>query len=739
MTVRPRSPSDAFLSPSEMAQEKDSLQGGFNTSQDPAPLKKIKSVFTESLETRELNALQQDPLLEKPLKKDRDYILMNNPDISLRKIRHIITERWLRVIYQEPNNGVLLFNYGRMHPLLTEDHARGKGLNGKTSISTLLNEMDPSHQYTYMNQEELFHEAAKRDFQGKCIYQRLAREYQYTNYTTLGKYEYLAGGHLGTLNTDFAIKNFLKLIELYPNDDRNYALLAKLINHILMISQKMDSCNRRALHKEIVFPPSMNTAEDLCLKALEINPLNDEAYVGLGLSTRKRDTRSDQECYMKALHLNPYNLEAAILLSGAVLDDAKTVTFADGKIIKVRTLIENAFEYAPHQLAGIPHWYHMEDLLYTDLNQNRSSVIFRKLIASPSIEKQIKRNMLQSLMNSYDHSYGLEFGDAFANILFLLSQTPLADPDKDQELIEYYFNPHFDEDITAAHMLSLKVEFLKAHFPHDQKRLKQLIPLCINVIDEENEHCEILYYSLATLISPNKTVEIQGKTLTQQELYKEAAYSVYNQFYDTNNEQYTFDTAAKILGHYAMTLEDENNEENQDQYHYKSFTLEDNPPLTKKNIFLKALSVGHYSAWPYFYLGKAFKNPLEIEGKAFNSSKELFLTALDIDPYHAESYYQLGNQLSSEEDVTLLDGTVLKCQQLYTRSIQLGVQDPDAYFQAAKIMKKNQGVILFDDFTYLSKIDLLFRAFSMNETSSYYLKQIALHFQNTKGERCISE
>ncbi|CAM0116732.1 hypothetical protein [Rhabdochlamydiaceae symbiont of Dictyostelium giganteum] len=738
MTIRPRSPSDAYLSTPEMAQEKDFLEKPLDASQDRVLLKKIKTASTEALETIELHALQKDPHVEESLKKDRDYVLMNNPDIPLRKIRHIITERWIKAITQEPNNGVLLFNYGRMHPLLTEDHARGKGLNGRGCIRELLEDIDLSHQYVCMDQEELFHEAAKRDFQGKCIYQRLAKEYQYTDYTTLGKYEYLAGGYPGTLNTSFARKNFLKLIELYPNDDRNYALLGKLINHILMISERMDHCNRRALHKEIVFPPSMNTAEDLCLKALEINPLNDEAYVGLGLFNHEKSKEKAREFYLKALQLNPHNLEAAILLSEVVLDEARTVTFADGKIINIRTLIENAFEYAPHQLAGVPYWHGMRDFLSTDLEEDCSSVIFRKFIASSSVEKQIKRNMLQSLMDFYDHSYGLEFEDEFANILFFLSKTPLANPDKDQKLIEYYFAPPYDDEETAIAMLFIRIDFLKTHFPYDQERLKELIPLCIKAICSQNSNFKIIYYFLATLISPNETVEIQGKKFTQEELYKEAAYGVYHDVSCTSNNQYSFDTAAKILGHYAMTLEDENSKEKQDHYNYKSFSLEDIPPLTKKNIFLKALSVGHYSAWPYFYLGKAFKKPIEVEGKRFNSAKELFLTALDIDPYHAESYHQLGNAVSSEEDVTLLDGTRLKCEQLYTRSIQLGVQDPDAYFQAAKIMKKNQGVILFDDFTYLSKIDLLFRAFSMNETSSYYLKHIALYFQNIKEKKCAS-
>ncbi|MGR3912615.1 MAG: tetratricopeptide repeat protein [Candidatus Rhabdochlamydia sp.] len=732
MTIRPRSPSDASISPSEIAQGKDSLEGGLDASQDSILLKKIKSISTEALEIRELNALQHDPHIEESLTKDRDHTLMNNSDISLSKIRHIITERWIKSIYQEPNNGVLLFNYGRMHPLLTEDHAKGRGLNGRGCINELLEDIDLSHQYVCMHQEDLFHEAAKRDFQGKCIYQRLAKEYQYTNYTTLGKYEYLAGGYPGTLNTSFARKNFLKLIELYPNDDRNYALLGKLINHILMISERMDHRNRREVYNEIVFPLHMNRVEDLYLKAVRINPLNDEAYLGLGLLNHEQSKEKAKEFYLKALQLNPHNLEAAILLSEVVLDEARTVTFADGKSIKIRTLIENAFEYAPHQLAGVPYWYDMRDFLYTDLNEDCSPVIFRKFIASSSVEKHIKRNTLQSLMNSYDHSYGLEFEDAFANILFFLSQTPLADRDKDQKLIEYYFAPPFDDGEPAIAMLFMRIDSLKTHFPYDQERLKKLIPLCIKAICSQNSNFKIIYYFLATLISPNETVEIQGKKFTQEELYKEAAYGVYHDVSYTSNDHYTFDTAAKILGHYAMTLEDENNEEKQDHYNYKSFTLEDNPSFTKQNVYLKALSVGHYSAWPYFYLGKTLKKPLEVEGKWFNSSQELFLTALDIDPYHAESYHQLGNLLSLEEDITLLDGTVLSCQQMYTRSIQLGVQDPDAYFQAAKIMKKNQGVILFDDFTYLSKIDLLFRAFSMNETSSYYLKQIALYFQNTK-------
>ncbi|MGR3912613.1 MAG: hypothetical protein QRY71_04835 [Candidatus Rhabdochlamydia sp.] len=721
MTIRPRSPSDAYLSTPEMAQEKDFLEKPLDASQDRVLLKKIKTASTEALETNELHVLQKDPHVEESLKKDRDYVLMNNPDIPLRKIRHIITERWVKAITEEPNNGVLLFNYGRMQPLLTEDHARGKGLNGRASIHELLKDSDLSHQYVSMHQEELFHEAVKRDFQGKCIYQYLAREYQFPNYIALGKYNVLGGGHPGGFNADPAINNLLKLIELYPNDDRNYTLLGKLIDYIWISSQNTDSYDEEEFD-EILFPPNMKNPEDLYLKALELNPLNDEAYVGLGFSNEEKA----QEFYLKALQLNPHNLEAAILLS----DIVQTVTFSDGRIVNISKVIEDAAEHAPHYLATSPHWYHLRSLFSPGSTKDCLSIILKKFIASPSIEKHIKRNTLQSLMNSYDHSYGLEFSDQITNLLLLLSKMPLADPDKDRKLMEDYMHLAHEHEETNFNLISLFADFLKTHFPYDQLSLKDFIPSFIDLINENYGDSNMAYYYLAMLLSPHETVEVKGKTFTQQELYEEVAYQVYNMKHSTCPEQYTFDLHAKILGHYAMTLEDENNEENQDQYNYKSFTLEDNPPFTKKNIYLKALAIGCSSPWPYFYLGKTFKRPVEIEGKVFNSSKELFLTALDIDSYHAESYHQLGNQLSSDERITLLDGTLLSCQQIYIRSVQLGAQDPDAYFQTAKSFKKNQAVILLDDVTYLSKIDLLFRAFSMNETSSYYLKQIALYFQN---------
>ncbi|MGR3912612.1 MAG: hypothetical protein QRY71_04830 [Candidatus Rhabdochlamydia sp.] len=739
MTIRPRSLNDEYFPTPGVTPEKDFLEKPLDASQDRVLLKKIKTASTEALETNELHVLQKDPHVEESLKKDRDYVLMNNPDIPLRKIRHIITERWIKAITEEPNNGVLLFNYGRMQPLLTEDHALGRGLNGRACIRELLEDSDLSHQYVCMSQDELFHEAAQRDFQGKCIYQRLAKEYQFTNYTTLGRYEYLVGGHLGTLSTASARKNLLKLIELYPNDDRNYALLGKLINYISIISRKMDRYEE-GVGNEIVFPPHMKTAEDLSLKALEVNPLNDEAYVGLGLfhyeksrPTYGQSRQKAKEFYLKALHLNPYNLEAAILLSEFLSDEAKTVTFSDGRIVSIGKMIEDAIEHAPYSLAIMPHWDQVIFLSSLDSEKNHLSIVLRKFLASPSVEKQIKRDTLQFLIDSHDYSYGLEFSGSIANLLSFLIKTPLADPDKDRKLIEDYIAIAEDE-VIPFHMISLFAEFLKIHFPYDQTSLKNLIPSFIDVIKEDYEGSNMAYYYLA-MLSPHETITIKGKTFTQQELYKEAAYKVYNREYSTDQEQYTLDTAAKILGHYAMALEDENSEEQRDQYNYKSFTLEDNPPFTKKNIILKTLSAGHSSPWPYFYLGKDFKKPIEIEGKAFNSSKELFLTALDIDPYHAESYHQLSNQLSSEESITLLDGTVLSCQQLYIRSVQLGAQDPDAYFQAAKSLKKNQAVILLDGFTYLSKIDLLFRAFSMNETSSYYLKQIALYFQNTTSTK----
>ncbi|MGR3912154.1 MAG: hypothetical protein QRY71_02445 [Candidatus Rhabdochlamydia sp.] len=778
MTIRLRSSSCEHPSYPEIITGQNTLESSVDSSLAQASLKKMRCVLTEALHIGESKSLQRESQLKDPLKKDRDYTLMNNPDILLRKIRHIITERWIRAIYHEPDNGVLLFNYGRMYPLLIEDHAKGRGLNGRKSIRELLSDIDLFHGYVCMNQEELFHEAAKRDFQGRCIYQRLALEYQFIDYTTLRKDRKRDDGPVywmkGTLSTSAARKNFLKLIDLYPNNDRYYGLLGKLMRYRSILSCERDPSQGED-EDEFLLPQNIKTEKDLYLKALELNPLNDEAYVGLGLLHQEKSTEDDrkkaQELYLKALHLNPHNLEAAILLSKGLTTvnllnhhrgEMGAVTFLDGSRVEMRTVIENAFDHAPYYLAIIPHWREIINLFSIELEKNPLSILLKKFTSSSLIEKHIKRNTLKFLINSCDGSGAENECMIIANLLFFLSRPHLVDVDKDLKLMQYYSKlTRFNDDYDYYYH-SIIADFYKAYFPHDQNYKKNIVNDLIRLADREYIISYVGLYHLATLISPHENIQFRLRLLGQQQLYLEAALKEYDfsdKSYTPYRTQYACDLGAKILGSYALTLEanqkgirldgydsDEDEgeedvesvEETKYQYNYKSFDYENALRFNKKNIYLKALKIGYASPWPYFYLGKEFEKPLAIEGKEFHSPQELFLTALDLDEYHAESYQQLGDRLSSEESITLLNGTTLSCQQLYRRAIQLGIQEADVYFQAAKMMKKNQAILLFDGFTYLSKIDLLFKAFSMDVTSSYYLHQIALYFKYHTSEKCIA-
>ncbi|MGR3911930.1 MAG: hypothetical protein QRY71_01295 [Candidatus Rhabdochlamydia sp.] len=541
------------------------------------------------------------------------------------------------------------------------------------------------------------------------------------------------------------VDNFLRLIELYPNDDMNYALLGKTIRYYSMLNKQLEYPQEEDwIEEKILSLPGIKQEEDLYHKALLLNPHNDEAYVGLGLIHVARDEFKETNLFFKAFQLNPKNLEAAVLHLNEIdkflhprnhqtnRTQDEIIKFPADNGIAMCKAIENTIQSAPHYLATAPHWYEWGNLSSIDESKNYFSVILKKFINS-SLEKHVKRHALKSFINAQDHIFYSENEEQVANLLFFLSKTHLVSPKEDFFWIEYFCEKNFGFHLNSIHVVSIWAEFLKAHFPHDETSLKKLISHFMATINESGTHSEMAYYYLATLISSDETLEIRGEKLTQLELYQRAASYVYNTSFYPHDKYYTLDRAAHILGHYAQILEEDEKKEDLGQYNFEPFEWESASSMTKKNIYLKALSIGHESAWPYFYLGKAFQNPIEIRGKRFSSSKELFLTALDVGPYHAEAYYHLGNLLSQEESITLLNGTTLTRQQLYTKAIQLGVDEAHAYYQAANMMKEGQAILLFNGVTYLSKIDLLFKAFSMKMESCYYLNQIALHFKKQKS------
>ncbi|MGR3911695.1 MAG: hypothetical protein QRY71_00075 [Candidatus Rhabdochlamydia sp.] len=748
MTIRSRSSSHENLLLSEGSKENPSLENALHASS----VKKIKSASIEAFQTGEENISQGSALVQ----KDRDYALMNDPDTLIIKIRHITTERWIKAIDDEPNNGILVFNYGRMHPFLTRDYGKERDLNYQDCIYELLNRSDTLHRYVCMEQEEIFKEAAKRDFQGKCIYKQLAKEYQFINYTVLEEFTY-PNGYQGTLSVTKEVDNFLKLIELYPNDDMNYALLGKVVRYYLMLNERLEDPGEKDwVEKKVFSLPGINKEEDLYLKALELNPYNDEAYVGLGLIKIARHHREVTDLFLKAFQMNPSNLEAAILhldevekfsihrdernrflsrRGGEQSVQDETIQFSDDTITTTCIAIEKAISSAAHYLVTAPHWDSWYRLETIDKSKKYLSIILKNFIVS-SLEKHIKRQALQCFMYAQECSYDSQNIKKIANILLLISRTHLVDPDEDLRWIRYFCYDFAECYPVSIHMASAFAEFLKAHFPHDEIHVKKLISSFTEIINDNNKHSPFAYYHLATLISSHETLEIKGQKFTQLELYKKAAWGVYDKIYNAQGKQWTLDTAIQVLGHYAQTLEED--EAERDQQDFLSLKGEKASPMTKKNIYLKILSLGHQSAWTYFYLGTMFKNPLEIGGKRFNSPKELFLMALDLDAYHKETYYHLGHLVSLEKSITLLNGATFTPQQLYTRAIQLGIQKADAYFKAANLMKEGQAILLFDRVTYLSKIDLLFKAFSIDMESSYYLNQIALHLKKQKSVRSMT-
>ncbi|MGR3912411.1 MAG: tetratricopeptide repeat protein [Candidatus Rhabdochlamydia sp.] len=730
MTIRPRSSSYEHVPSPEISLE--------NASSSIA-LKKIKQLSAEAPETSTPRSFQRQDFLEPQIKQDRDYALMSNPDVSIRQIRYITTKRWIQAIDHEPHNAALIFNYGRMHPLLKHDQERGRDCT-KEELFELTCDMKSSHKYMQMTQQELYKQAIEKGFSDQRLHKNLVKECMFIDYSSLGKCYSPSGVYQGTLNLTPVINNMIRLIELNPHDDRNYALLGKVMRY-QEIPRRQKSHSNNENQEKILFPLGIQKEEELYLKALELNPRNDEAYIGLGLLAEKNGGERIPEPYLKALHLNPHNLEAAILLASCqgIMGQDKdrvrpisdyTITFPDGSVKNIGTVIENAVQYAPHYLAIMPHWHEVRDLTFMDPQKNYFSIILKKFIDS-SIEKHIKRNTIKYFIKSMKCASYSECFQDIANLLFLLSKTHLVDRDEDRKLIENYFNSTVRFGLCCANGASLNAEFLQAHFPNDKKALKELNPFFIEGIEGGWQYFPHAYYHLGAFISPHETIKIGGQYFTQQELYFEAASAVYHMEYRRPpSYYYPLDIVAKILGHYALTLKEEDNgKEEIEQYDVTSFKRKDTTSLTKKNLYLKSLSIASQSAWPYFYLGKEFKNPIEIQGKLFNSAQELFLEALNVDRYHADTYHHLGNLLSSEESITLQSRVTLTCQQLYTRAIQLGTRAPDAYFQAAKLMKKGGAILLFDGFTYLSKIDLLFKAFSLDLTSSYYLNQIALYFK----------
>ncbi|MGR3972998.1 MAG: hypothetical protein QRY72_00220 [Candidatus Rhabdochlamydia sp.] len=768
MTLRPRSLSseNLYLQTASTTETKaceqhlSASQESLTTSSDPS-LKKVKLLSQEVFQHSEASCSKSNLSLETTVSKDRDYALMNDPFISITKIRHITPERWLFAIDHEPNNGVLVFNYGKIRPFLDEEEASEMRPD---LVEFLRNShiSDSSYAYLWMSQHTLYIRAKQLDFQGHCFYKSLAQAYAPLDYTTLEEYDYLGGGYQGTLDSTPAMSMYLELIEIDPNNDNNYVLLGKTIRYHSML---MNYASRlKSDEKKILFPPGIQTEEGLYLKALEINPLNDAAYVGLGLlgvdqlenaidvidlkpfneqdyvlngAVKKRTVRkekiqsqetfTDIDFYMKALQLNPYNLEAALLLSQQVF----SIKSLEGHFVDILSVIKATVRRTPHYLVTTPHWRWCRDLKHPQTEEEGESIILKKFTHS-SVEKHLKRNALKFFINSLDTSYYPEFDESITHLLALLTLTHLTNRHQDRKLIEHHFNLAIEYDSFSTCFASLLTRFLQSHFPYDEKKLKELIPSLIQAISEERGDDHFAYYHLAELTSLDETIEIRGKTFSQSELYVEAALKSYTYSYCLCAPGYTRDLSAKILTSYAITLKEDETPTQDEITRYDLTSFDTQAPLTKKNLFLKAFTIHRHSAWPYFYLGTTFTKPVEIRGKQFNSPAELFLKALKLDLSHAQAYYHLGKTLHDQESITLLNGLTLSRKQLYQRAVQLGIQEPQAYLNTAQILKEKEGILLLDQRTCLSVVDLLFRAFTLSRYAPYYLHQIALYFKKKK-------
>ncbi|MGR3972999.1 MAG: hypothetical protein QRY72_00225 [Candidatus Rhabdochlamydia sp.] len=765
MTIRPRSLShENLIIPTPLLEEKNFLsqealndyQHSLGLSSDLS-LKKIKSLSQEVFQHPEIFTPKNNPLELETL-RNRDYALMNDPFVLVTKIRHITTERWLLAIESEPNNGILVFNYAKMHSLLKGD-LFAQNID-PAEIVRNLHLSDPSYAYLLMSQDELYTQAQQLDFQGHCIYKSLVKAYTPLDYTTLEGFR-ASSGYEGTFSITAIMKSYLKLIELDPYDDTHYALLGKAMRYYSILSENLDQDE-----EPILLPLGMQTEEELYLKALEINPLNDEAYVGLGLLAacdsdhpsklthlklcnsqdyvlhphinRPTRNRADQnslkgiDFYLKALQLNPYNFEAALLLSETV----EAIRSLDGHLLDIFSVMETAMQKAPCYLATIPHWRKFINLKYPH-GKDICSNLVKTFIHSP-LERHIKRNALQALIQAVDPFQSYLDDDKHIDFLAFLSLTHLVDRELDRHWIEYTFKEIEQDDPVFAYLTSLLTRLLQSHFPYDEQMLKKMITPLRKILKSSNFPNFIAYYHLATLICPHETVDIQGDLFSQQQLYLKAAEKTYHFSYPANGLKYLCDLATNILTSYAVTLEDNETYSQEDHAIYNVASFSESDPLTQKNLFLKAFTIDPHSAWPYFYLGKIFTKPVEIQGKRFDSAQNLFLEALRLDLSHAQAYYHLGKTLHDQESITLSNGLTLSHKQLYQRAVQLGIQEPQAYLNTAQILKEKEGVMSLDQRTCFLAIDLLFRAFTLSHYSPYYLHQIALHFKKKKPENTVT-
>ncbi|MGR3973147.1 MAG: hypothetical protein QRY72_01005 [Candidatus Rhabdochlamydia sp.] len=699
-----------------------------------------------------------------PLPQNLIQALINDPRASVKELRKLSREQWMNAIQQGMCNDILMFNLARSLIHLN-DRLIEKTAQTFNSVES-------------MTQKELYLKAIELNPQNSLAYEYLAHALMQEMY-----------GHAGSCkeyflsSSDLALQNqlYLKLIHLNPENDKNYVLLGKLCQLITAFNLK-DSYIP-------IFPEIIYDEAGLYHQALLLNSHNDEAYTGLGIledQKEKDNSLSSKNFYLKALECNLHNLEAAMRL----YDKGDEFTLVRQTAYTPLQLVIEALQSNPESLLSTPHW----DFFLNIKSEQRQVGYFFSLLrffVNSSLKKEAKRCFIKRIIQVLQAGE-VDF-DAQEGILYcfsLLTHPHLLDIHEDLKLLEKSYTIISQKiGYILPPLLSQMIDLIKTYLPHEREKLKYISNSLIVALHSQDENYEgyydVIYDALAKPLTDDETVTILGQVISRKELILRAVENAYSSYFYSSYE-YLQESAAQSLSRFAFTLKEEDlprltlmfYNPNLD-YSLEQSIQQDAPlVLTKesaiKRIYEKAVFIAPMSPWPYFYSGKRFQHPINLQEVSYSSSQDLFLEAIKIDPNHIESYialarrslypltinntlyssakdllikiidlypsyakgyYLLAKQLSSEDTVTLLSQKIVTRHQLYLRSIQLGIQKPHPYFQLAKDFKENQAVLLCDQKTVLRPVDLFFQAFSLNPTSELYLQKIALYFKKQQDQK----
>ncbi|MGR3911914.1 MAG: hypothetical protein QRY71_01215, partial [Candidatus Rhabdochlamydia sp.] len=136
----------------------------------------------------------------------------------------------------------------------------------------------------------------------------------------------------------------------------------------------------------------------------------------------------------------------------------------------------------------------------------------------------------------------------------------------------------------------------------------------------------------------------------------------------------------------------------------------------------------------YVAFARSFESPVMIHEKNYASKEALYLKAIDINPEYSLPYFLLGKELFHQniKSIQLLNGVTLSCKQLFMRAIQLGTYEAEAYHLAAIMMDDREGILLFDEKTILSRVDLFIRAFELDFTRIMDFKNFISYIKRNK-------